>query len=818
MSAVKKLVMEMMGFSSKRTISVSPKHSHTPSTIEEIEARLAQVSQSESLLAEEDGTQNAQVPPPASPPSTPDRWGEYLTPEALAFNEARLCHLASLGLDLRNKRVLEIGGGIGLHTCFFESLGCNVLFAESRQDCLDEVKKRYPHRKTARIELDAGADLSHWGTFDLVYCHGTIDNATSLFDLLRSLSNQCRELMLVEMAVALDADEPNQAGLPHRSQVLSELRSHMGFAYQTVTQPNHSDFELNWIQPSAKKTYRSVFVGSKTELDNPLLSEQPCAVQAAVPQSDSGVWFDVGAHLGGTSFSKAESNPNLRVIAFEPNIALASQTFQRLPNFQILPVAIGEQTGFTTFHLNAFAAASSLLPMDESARQKWIGGEVLCQDAEIIVPVMRLDDVMKGLNIQKVDLLKIDAQGADLAVVKSLGDRIKDVRKIKLEVTTTAQQLYVGTATKNEIIEYLANRGFALISEQSQTHGQEENLLFFQLGPWPHDESTASPLQSASDERKLRNALLELQPDRLVSLAQTQAAKSVMQRKSDWSFGSYAKDWSLANRLRQILCSVFQERKLTEPVLFHWYDHLRLHLYLGNDSSLPTYVSGVIDPNEFYFLHTFLEKGMTFVDIGANEGFYSIFASDRVGEYGRVIAFEPSQREADRLLRNLALNKVSNTTLENIGVADMEGEAILKLCEYGHEGQNTLGDFAHPVHQEGTQTIPLIRLDSYFDGHPIDRIDLIKIDVEGAEERVLRGASQTLDRFRPVLLMEMNDRSLQMQGSSCHRVASLLQSTGYCIYSFDAATGRLAPSEEGRYSDNVVAVPREKVTRIERVR
>jgi FkbM family methyltransferase len=525
--------------------------------------------------------------------------------------------------------------------------------------------------------------------------------------------------------------------------------------------------------------------------------------------------LDVGAHLGETSFTKAEANPDLQVIAFEPNISLANQTFQRLPNFQVLPIAIGEQTGLATFHLNAFAAASSMLPMDESARKEWIGGEVLAQDSQITVPVMRLDAVMNGLGIKKVDFLKIDAQGGDFAVVKSLGERLRDVRKIKLEVTTKPQQLYVGAATKSEIVAFLREHGFALVSEQSQTHGQEENLVFFQLGPWLQDEESHSPIASYPSETELKQTLLQLPPERLVQFAQSCPAKSVMRRVPNWTFGSFAADTSMASRFRRLLCDVFQERKLTEPIVFHWYDRLKLELHLGNDISLPTFVSGVIDPNEFCFLDAFLKKEMTIVDIGANEGFYTVFVADRVGSQGRVIAFEPSQREVKRLNRNLALNAVANTTVETLGVADSDGHAELKLCEYGHEGQNTLGDFAHRVKQDGTQRVSLVQLDSYFAAHPVTRIDLIKIDVEGAEERVLRGGIQILEQFRPVLLMEMNDQSLRLQGSSCQRIASLLDSMGYCLYCFDRATGKLAAVGQDGYSENIVAAPREKSQQID---
>jgi FkbM family methyltransferase len=838
MSAVKKLVLEMMGFPKRipkpRLLVASEPQ---PAALEIVDARVDPPHQDQEqepeLLQDEPQSLSIQEIPaePCSPPSPPPAHDVFLTPEALAINEARLCHLASLGLDLKNKRVLEVGGGIGLHTCFFESLGCDVLFTEARLDNLEEAQRRYPHRKTALINLDAETDLTRLGRFDIIYCYGTLYHLTHASNALRVLAEICDGLILLETCVTPGDHEDlhpelepasvaNQAftGLgcrPTRSWVLNELKRHMGYAYQTTTQPNHDDFERNWIAPLSRKLYRAVFVGSKSQLNHTTLSESPCTLQTAVPACHEGIWFDVGAHLGETSFAKAQANPKLRVFALEPNISLAHETFQRLPNFQVLPIAVGERNGLSTFHLNAFAAASSLLPMDETARQEWIGGEVLRHDSQITVPMMRLDAMMHELGIHHVDFLKIDAQGGDFAVVKSLGNRLRDVRKIKLEVTTKPQQLYRGAGTKSEILDFMSQQGYVLISEQTQTHGQEENLLFFQLGPWTVDLAGESPLQSFEDELELKRALHDLPLDQLVEVAKRNAGESQMTRVPGWSFGSYATNPTLASRFRRILGEVFQERKISIPILFHWYDSLKLWLHLGNDISLPTYVSGVIDPNEFCFLDSFLQKGMTVVDIGANEGFYSVFAADRVGNQGRVIAFEPSEREANRLAQNVELNAATNVTIETWAIADCDGHAILKLCEYGHEGQNTLGDFAHPVLQEGTQPVRLMALDSYFVVHPTERIDLMKLDVEGSEERVLRGAQKTLAQFRPVLLIEMNDRSLQWQGSSCRDIAQFLRSIDYCIYCFEPSTGGLLPARGDFFSENVVAVPGEKIAWIQ---
>lgn len=763
--------------------------------------------------SEHDGEQSAVAPPL-------DHTAVFLSAEALAINEARLCHLASLGLDIAGKRVLEVGGGIGLHTCFFESLGCEVLFTEARLEYLHEALRRYPHRKGLQLDLDQETDLRHLGRFDIVYCYGTLYHLSKPAEALQALSEICDGMILLETCVTPGDDdalhremEPssvaNQAasGLgcrPTRTWVMRRLEEFFGHSYQTITQPQHHDFECNWLSPEPSKLYRAVFVGSKSPLSMQTLSDVPCELQVTVPDDSAGAWFDVGAHLGETTFEFARQHPELRVYAFEPNLEVASKSFNQLANFNILPMAVGEHNGFARFHINTFTAASSLLPLDESRHRQWIGGEQLQQAAEVLVPCTRLDTFLEANDISQVDYLKIDAQGADFYVLLSAGDRLKDIRKIKVEVTITPTQLYVGGASKGQVIEYLTERGFVLISEQSQTHGQEENLVFFQLGSWPRDfQATAS---IASEWAQILGQLTDQQ---LLATARSLAELKPLGPVPDWVFGRDGNSLDAKVRLRETIWKICNERKLESPIDFPWFDGARINLYLGNDQSYPTFLGGRFEPNEFAFVDSFLKPGMVFVDVGANEGFYSVFASRRIGPTGRLLAFEPSQREFTRLNANLQLNNAENARSECVALADAAGSGELKLCEYGHEGQNTLGDFGHAVHQSGTQTVELMSLDAYCDEHPLERLDFIKIDVEGAEQRVLEGARRTLAKFRPVILLELNDKALQFQHASCESVVNLLRSLEYSIYSFSPATGLPVPANEQPYSDNVVAAPSE---------
>lgn len=198
----------------------------------------------------------------------------------------------------------------------------------------------------------------------------------------------------------------------------------------------------------------------------------------AWPSNITGVWIDVGAHLGTMSLPAAQRNPGLEVYAFEPNVKLAAQTWGLLPNFKLLPFAVAETNGFADFNINSDAGSSSLLPFNPEGLRRWIGGNLMKVESRVSVPTIRLDCFMDWAGISKVDYLKIDTQGADLSVLKSAGERIRDIRKIMLEVAVAPVPLYEGAATRPEVIAYLERYGFVLKNIEPQYYGQEENLTF----------------------------------------------------------------------------------------------------------------------------------------------------------------------------------------------------------------------------------------------------------------------------------------------------------------------------------------------------
>jgi len=233
-----------------------------------------------------------------------------------------------------------------------------------------------------------------------------------------------------------------------------------------------------------------------------------------------------------------------------------------------------------------------------------------------------------------------------------------------------------------------------------------------------------------------------------------------------------------------------------------------LTLYPGNETCRSVFVTGRFEPNEFCLLARALKPGMTFVDAGANMGLYALFAARKVGESGCVAAIEPSMREQQMLAGNIERNGLKNIRLRPVALSDRVAEVELLVAAAGHSGHNTLGAFSYNTvldHREKVQTLPL---DEIMKQEKLARVDVIKMDIEGAELSALRGAADTLRQHQPLILMELSDRALQHQEASSRDVLALLTQNGYRIFSFSSTTGWPVPLEPRDYfdSENIVAV------------
>lgn len=180
-------------------------------------------------------------------------------------------------------------------------------------------------------------------------------------------------------------------------------------------------------------------------------------------------------------------------------------------------------------------------------------------------------------------------------------------------------------------------------------------------------------------------------------------------------------------------------------------------------------------------LFALCEEGSTIIDVGANIGWTCLRMAGKAIR-GQVIAFEPDPVNASRCVGNAALNNFSNLKIETLALGDADGQASMEVRTPANLGGNRISAGS------GTTPVTVKRMDHVASVQQLRRVDLIKIDVEGYELKVLKGAEETLKRCRPKLFIEIDDENLRDQGDSARAVITYLRSLGYTSF-IDAATG-----------------------------
>jgi len=172
-----------------------------------------------------------------------------------------------------------------------------------------------------------------------------------------------------------------------------------------------------------------------------------------------------------------------------------------------------------------------------------------------------------------------------------------------------------------------------------------------------------------------------------------------------------------------------------------------------------------------------LNQGDVFFDIGANIGFYSFLASQKVTEMGRVYSIEPSFREYTRLINGIVKNRCSNIVPFNLALSQENREHVFVISSF-HTGLNKLQNSINQT--EAKILCSTFKLDTLVNSLGIQYINLLKLDVEGAEYMVLQGMQETLHAKKiGKLVVEITDRFLLEFGSSKSRLYEFMTSLGY---------------------------------------
>lgn len=186
----------------------------------------------------------------------------------------------------------------------------------------------------------------------------------------------------------------------------------------------------------------------------------------------------------------------------------------------------------------------------------------------------------------------------------------------------------------------------------------------------------------------------------------------------------------------------------------------------------------------------YLPDGGTAIDIGANLGEWTVPLARKAGALGKVLAIEPNPAIVEALDRTVVINNLTQVTVLSVAASDRTGSAELVL-DPRSSGESRLGQ---PTSGQRSMSVSTRRLDDIAAERKLDRLDLVKIDVEGHERHVLEGAKATLGRFHPALVIESGHE----RGDDRTAIADLLETLGYDLVAVLHDQGAL-PAALGDY-------------------
>lgn len=188
--------------------------------------------------------------------------------------------------------------------------------------------------------------------------------------------------------------------------------------------------------------------------------------------------------------------------------------------------------------------------------------------------------------------------------------------------------------------------------------------------------------------------------------------------------------------------------------------------------------TGSFEPESMSAVHRLVREGDVVLDVGANIGYYTVRFGKLVGAGGRVIAAEPTVHYRKILERNIAENGLKNVRILDYGFSDRTDRVRIDIGPSSATMHSPAG-FDHILFQE---TIALARLDDVSESFGLQRLDFVKIDVDGHEPFVLRGAWAVIGKYSPIILMEISHLHYFQAGVFGWDFFSEIRDRGFRIY------------------------------------
>ncbi len=230
--------------------------------------------------------------------------------------------------------------------------------------------------------------------------------------------------------------------------------------------------------------------------------------------------------------------------------------------------------------------------------------------------------------------------------------------------------------------------------------------------------------------------------------------------------------------LFRILWWKFNQYFLNIPAVVEIQDNVKCICYPDSSYSGLVVYKKLPEYYEMKYIANILENNDRFIDIGANIGAISLIAASRIGKKGRVYAFEPDINVLPRLRENVCLNDYKNIEIFNKAVSDS-----VSRIKFVNEGLSEVSHLAYSDNETvSVDSVKSVTLDDFVLTRKIKKIKMLKVDVEGAEMKVLLGAKKALSRTS-YLLIEMNKNSLKY-GYTFDQALNFIRRSRFDVFMF----------------------------------
>jgi FkbM family methyltransferase len=224
----------------------------------------------------------------------------------------------------------------------------------------------------------------------------------------------------------------------------------------------------------------------------------------------------------------------------------------------------------------------------------------------------------------------------------------------------------------------------------------------------------------------------------------------------------------------------------------------RKYLLFENDDAVSHSIINkwIYQPYIFPFLNNLNLAGCDIVDVGANNGLFTIDFADYVGPNGRVISFEPQRIIFQQLCGNVFANGLRNVYCHNAAIGHESGQVRIEVPNYfQRNGLVNYGDVHITDNEENSEVVNMWRLDDL----EFNNLRLIKIDTQGFEPNVISGAVETIKKHRPFIIVEIEEGQLNKFGFDGESLKAQIVDLGYEVKRFDE--GASYNTEDGKCQD-----------------